>query len=58
MEDIVKCTVFLDDIANYDAMNAVYAGYFPKAPPARTSLAVKALPVGAKVEIECIAAAR
>lgn len=58
MEDIVKCTVFLDDIANYDAMNAIYAGYFPKDPPARTALAVKALPVGAKVEIECIAAAR
>lgn len=58
MEDIVKCTVFLDDIANYDAMNAVYAGYFPKDPPARTALAVKALPVGAVVEIECIAAAR
>lgn len=58
LEDIVKCTVLLDDIANYDAMNAVYADYFPKAPPARTALAVKALPVGAKVEIECIAAAR
>lgn len=58
MEDIVKCTVFLDDIANYDAMIAIYAGYFPKDPPARTALAVKALPVGAKVEIECIAAAR
>ena len=58
MQDIVKCTVFLDDIANYEAMNAVYAGYFPKDPPARTALAVKALPVGAVVEIECVAVAR
>ncbi len=58
MEDIVKCTVFLDDIANYEAMNTIYASYFPRNPPARTALAVKALPMGAVVEIECIAAAR
>ncbi|MDO5610438.1 MAG: RidA family protein [Pseudomonadota bacterium] len=58
MEDIVKCTVFLDDIANYEAMNAIYASYFPHNPPARTALAVKALPLGALVEIECIAVER
>ena len=58
MEDVVKCSVFLADIADYAKMNEIYARYFPKAPPARSTLAASGLALGAKVEIECIAAAR
>lgn len=58
MADVVKCTVFLADIADYAAMNEVYGKYFPSEPPARSTLAASGLAFGAKVEIECIAAAR
>jgi reactive intermediate/imine deaminase len=55
--DLVKCTVFLADIADYAAMNAVYATYFEGMdPPARSALAGSGLALGARVEIECIAA--
>lgn len=54
---VVKCTVFLADIADYGAMNEVYAGYFPGDPPARSTLAASGLALGARVEIECIALA-
>ena len=57
MERVAKCTVFLADIADYAAMNAVYAGYFPKDPPARSTVAGSGLALGARVEIECIATA-
>ena len=54
---LVKCTVFLADISEYAAVNAVYAGYFQGVdPPARSAVAVAGLPLGAKVEIECVAA--
>lgn len=56
MADVVKCTVFLADIADYEAMNRVYARYFPEDPPARSTLAASGLALGARVEIECIAA--
>ncbi len=56
--DIVKCTVFLVDIADYAVMNRVYGQFFPQDPPARSAVAVAALPANARVEIECIAAAR
>ncbi|HKJ91815.1 MAG TPA: RidA family protein [Longimicrobiales bacterium] len=55
--DIVKCTVFLADIKDYDAMNRVYATVFGGSPPARSTVAGSGLALGAKVEIECIAAA-
>jgi reactive intermediate/imine deaminase len=58
MEDVVKCTVFLADIADYQRMNEVYRTFFPKDPPARSTLAAGGLALGARVEIECIAAAR
>lgn len=58
LEDIVKCQVFLVDMADYGAMNDVYVSFFPEDPPARTALAVQGLPAGAAVEITCIAAAR
>jgi 2-iminobutanoate/2-iminopropanoate deaminase len=58
-QDLVKCTVFLADIAEYAAMNTVYAAFFQgMAAPARSALGVGGLPLGARVEIECIARAR
>ena len=55
-EDLVKCTVFLADIADYAAMNEVYLTYFEGIePPARSAMAASGLALGAKVEIECIA---
>jgi 2-iminobutanoate/2-iminopropanoate deaminase len=58
LADVVKCTVFLADIADYPAMNEVYARFFPKDPPARSTLAASGLALGARIEIECIAAMR
>jgi len=58
MEDVVKCTVMLADIKDYPKMNEVYRNYFPSDPPARSALAASGLALGARVEIECIAAAR
>jgi 2-iminobutanoate/2-iminopropanoate deaminase len=56
MADIVKTTVFLTDMNDFAAMNEVYATYFESEPPARSCVAVAALPKGAKVEIEAVAA--
>lgn len=56
MENVVKTTVFLADMADFADMNAVYAEFFPGNCPARSAVAVKTLPKGALVEIECIAA--
>jgi reactive intermediate/imine deaminase len=55
LDRVVKCTVFLGNIADYAAMNAVYASFFPKDPPARSTMAASGLALGAAVEIECIA---
>ena len=55
MERVFKCTVFLANIADYEKMNGVYATFFPKDPPARSTLAASGLALGAKVEIECLA---
>lgn len=52
---VVKTTVFLADMADFAAMNAVYAEFFPENPPARSTVAVKSLPKGALVEIEAVA---
>lgn len=54
--NIVKTTVFLSDMSLFADMNKVYAEYFDGAYPARSAVAVKGLPKGALVEIECIAA--
>jgi 2-iminobutanoate/2-iminopropanoate deaminase len=51
----VKTTVFLMDMADFAAMNAVYAEFFPAAPPARSTVQVAGLPRGARVEIELVA---
>ena len=53
---VVKTTVFLADMADFAAMNEVYAQFFAEPFPARSAVAVKNLPKGALVEIECIAA--
>ena len=55
-ENIVKTTVFLTDLSAFAAVNAVYAELFESEPPARSCVEVSALPKGALVEIECIAA--
>lgn len=55
MENVVKTTVFLADMADFAEMNEVYATFFPGTAPARSAVAVKTLPKGARVEIECIA---
>ncbi len=54
LENVVKTTIFLDDINNFASVNEIYGEYF-KHKPARSTVAVKELPKGAKVEIECIA---
>ncbi len=54
---VVKTTVFLTDMANFGAMNAVYAKFFIEPFPARSTVAVAGLPRGARVEIEVIASA-
>ena len=55
LTDVVKTTVFLADMGDFAAMNAVYATFFSEPFPARSAVAVKTLPKGALVEIECIA---
>ncbi|HJA86973.1 MAG TPA: RidA family protein [Candidatus Bacteroides avicola] len=55
MGDVVKTTVFLEDMSLFGEMNEVYATYFEAPFPARSAVAVDALPKGASVEIECIA---
>ena len=56
LKNVVKTTVLLSDIANFGPMNEVYAEMFSAPFPARSAFAVKDLPKGALVEIECIAA--
>lgn len=54
-EDVLKITVFLDDISDFDAMNETYATYFDDQPPARSAVEVAALPKGVGIEIEAVA---
>lgn len=55
MDNVVKTTVFLADMADFAEMNEVYASFFQGVCPARSAVAVKTLPKEARVEIECIA---
>lgn len=55
MADVVKCTAFLADMAEWPAMNSVYVRFFKKPYPARSALGANGLAMGARVEIECIA---
>ncbi len=55
MEEIVKCTIMLDDIDEWGAMNEVYVSFFPTHKPARSAFGADGLALNARVEIECIA---
>ena len=55
LDKVVKTTVFLQDMDHFKAMNEVYGGYFGDQPPARSTVEVAQLPLGALVEIEAIA---
>ena len=56
LKDVVKTTVFLADLADFQEMNRAYAEFFPGHPPARSTIQVGGLPRGASIEIEAIAA--
>jgi 2-iminobutanoate/2-iminopropanoate deaminase len=58
LSDAVKTTVYLADMADFQAMNEIYARHFPGTPPARTTIAAAGLPKGARVEIDVIAIGR
>jgi len=55
LANVVKTTVFLQDIGDFRAMNAIYAQFFASDPPARSAVQVAALPLGGLVEIEAVA---
>ena len=56
MDDVLKVTVYLDDIDDFEAMNTTYESFFEEEPPARSAVGVDELPKGVGVEIEAIAA--
>ena len=55
LSHVLKTTVFMVDLGEFALMNAVYAGFFPDQPPARSTVQVAALPAGGRVEIEAVA---
>ncbi|MEJ2437772.1 MAG: RidA family protein [Sulfurovaceae bacterium] len=55
LQDVIKTTIFLSDMSDFDRVNEVYTIYFKEHKPARSTVAVKSLPKNALVEIECIA---
>ena len=55
-ENVVKTTIYLADLADFPKVNAVYGRYFASEPPARATVGVTALPAGARIEIDAIAA--
>jgi 2-iminobutanoate/2-iminopropanoate deaminase len=55
MEDVVKVTIFLKNIGDFNQVNEVYGTYFPSSPPARSTVGVAGLPKDAEIEIEAIA---
>lgn len=55
LEDVLKMTVYLNDIDDFDEMNEVYSGFFDDSPPARSAVEVANLPKGVDIEIEAIA---
>jgi 2-iminobutanoate/2-iminopropanoate deaminase len=54
LSQVVKTTIFLTDLADFQAVNSAYGAFFPKAPPARSTVQVAALPLGSNIEIEFI----
>src|SRR4030081_1799760 len=57
LDEVVKTTIFLMDLADFQTVNEIYASYFKQEPPARSTVQVAGLPKGARVEIEVIAVA-
>ncbi len=55
MNKVLKCSIFLDDMADFATVNEIYGSYFKNNPPARETVAVKTLPKNVLVEISCIA---
>jgi 2-iminobutanoate/2-iminopropanoate deaminase len=55
LKDVVKTTIFVIDLAEFKTVNEVYGRAFPQDPPARSTVGVAALPMGARVEIEAVA---
>lgn len=55
MDDVLKATVFLNDIDDFDEMNETYGTFFQSDPPARSAVGVDALPKGVAIEIEAVA---
>jgi 2-iminobutanoate/2-iminopropanoate deaminase len=58
LDRVVKMTVFMTDLADFQAMNGVYAEFFPANPPARSAVQVVALPLGVQIEMEAVALTR
>ena len=58
MDDVVKCTVMLADISEWNTFNQIYQDYFTGRYPARSALGANGLALGARVEVECIAIVR
>ena len=56
LEDAVRCGIYVTDMSTFKAVNEAYAGYFGDAPPARSTIGVASLPLGADVEIDAILA--
>lgn len=56
LDQVLKTTVYLKDLADFPRMNEVYARYFPEQPPARATVEVARLPRDARIEIEAVAA--
>ena len=54
---VIKMTVFMTDLGDFQAMNGVYAEFFPSSPPARSAVQVVALPLGVQIEMEAVALA-
>jgi 2-iminobutanoate/2-iminopropanoate deaminase len=54
-DTVVKTTIFITDMADFGVINGIYGAFFPQQPPARSTVAVAQLPLGALVEIEAIA---
>jgi 2-iminobutanoate/2-iminopropanoate deaminase len=55
LDRVIKCTVFLADIGDFQQFNAIYRSYFPHHLPARSGIEVRGLALGARLEIECVA---
>lgn len=55
LEDVIKATIFLKDMGNFNQVNEVYATYFPSSPPARSTVEVARLPKDVEIEIEAVA---